>query len=684
MRKSPIVATFVVAFASIPAFAQIHLGRVDLGKSNATPVKVTITNPGTIASVSVVTGGAADMDFTKVAGGTCKVGKTYVANETCTVLVSFTPRLAGTRMGGISLADGNSNPMATVYLKGTGVGPQAAFQPATQVGIFSNLNNVADISVDASDNVYVAESEADSSYNPGASEVPGLIFKATYVGKSQYTLSNIGSSLVDPVGVTIDGDGNVLVADAVIGAWISPEQGTATSLPGSFHEEQSLAVDAEGNIYSAGYGAVYKSSPAFAAAQTYKAIVNGLGTIRSVAVDGKGNVYVPDSGAEPAVYKETLTETGSYVQTKIGSGWVQPIGIAVDANGTVYVNDAGTVYSETPKADGGYTRTALFAGKNNGTTPSGLAVDGDGNLYVPVYAGPGPFGSSFDVDKFDRSTPPTLSFATTAAGSTSTDSPRTVTISNLGNEPLQFSEIHYPAAFPESKQGSEGRCSATTNLAVGATCNIVVDFSPINDPKDGSSSETVDDNIRVVTNTLNAPATPQLIPVTGTKIKEPVALAPHISAASGTYTVGQKISLSDATPGAVLYYTLDGKTPTDTTGIRYTGPETLSTSGTLKVVAYAPGYAASSVASASFAFVAGKPTISPAGGTYKAPVKVTISGATPGATVYYTTEGNLPTTSSKVYTGPFTISGNEHVLAIAAKTGFATSAAVEQVYKITQ
>jgi len=683
MRTFPFVASFVVAFASLPLVAQIHLGRVSLGDSNATPVTVTIANSGTIASVSVVTGGAAGMDFTKVGGGTCKVGKTFAANDTCTVRVSFSPTLAGTRVGGISLTDGNSNPMATVYLKGTGVGPQAAFQPATQVGIFTNLNNVAGISVDAGNNVYAAESQADLGYNPGAPQIPGLIYKAAYAGKNQYTLSNIGTSLVDPVGVAVDGVGNVLVADAVLGAWISPDQGTATSIPGYFHEEQSLAVDAAGNIYSAGYGAVYKSSPAFATTQKYAAIVTGLGTIRSVAVDGKGNVYIPDSGSDPAVYKETLTETGSYTQTRIGDGWVQPIGIAVDANGIVYVNDSGTVYSETEQADGSYTRAALFSAQDNGATPAGLAVDGDGNLYVPVYAGPGPFGSSFDVDKLDRSTPPTLSFATTAAGSTSTDSPRTVTISNLGNEPLRFSEIHYPAAFPESKQWSKGRCSSTTTLAVGASCNIVVDFSPTGDPTGGNASATVNDNIRVVTNTLNSAATRQLIPVTGTKTKEPIASAPTISAPSGTYTAGQKIILSDATPGAVLYYSLDGKTPTETTGNRYTGPATLQTSGTLKVVAYAPGYAPSTVSAANYHFEAAKPTISPAAGSFKSPVTVTITAATPGATIFYTTEGNLPTTSSRVYTGPFTVSANTRVIAIAAKTGFTTSAAANQSYKLT-
>jgi hypothetical protein len=681
MSKSPFVASLVVAFASITLSAQVHLGAVRIGSTSESVVTVTITNPGTLASISVVTGGAADMDFTKSGNGTCKVGKTYQVNDTCTVKVSFSPTLAGNRQGGVSLADGNSNPMATVYLKGDGLGPQAAFGPATQAGIFSNLNNVADLSVDASGNVYAAESETYPSYNPGAPEIPGGVFKATYEGGNQYTVSNIGNTLVDPVGVAVDGDGNVLEADAILDSWISPEQGTVTSLPGFFHGEQSLAVDAAGNIYSAGYGSVYKSSPAFAGTQTYTAVVTGLGDIGSIAVNGAGDLFIPNSGAEPAVYKETLTKDG-YIQTQIGSGWLQPAAVAVDGNGIVYVSDSGTIYSETPRADGTYVRAAVLASQNNGTSPGGLAVDGDGNLYVPVYAGAGPFGSFFNVDKFDRSEPPVLTFATTTAGSTSSDSPRTVTVSNLGTEPLQFYGIHYPAAFPESKQWSAGRCTADTTLAVGATCNIVIDFSPVSEPSGGSASQTVTDQVEIFTNTLGAPGTRQLIPVTGTKTKEPTAQIPVISKSSGTYNASQTLSFSDATPGAVIYYTLDGKTPSETTGIRYAGPGTLNTSATVKAIAYAPGYAPSPVVTASYRLVVAQPTISPASGSFKGPVTVTIAGATPGATIFYTTKGNLPTTSSTVYTGPFTISGDERVIAIAAKTGFTASATAEQTYKL--
>src|ERR1019366_7654025 len=70
------------------------------------------------------------------------------------------------------------------------------------------------------------------------------------------------------------------------------------------------------------------------------------------------------------------------------------------------------------------------------------------------------------------------------------------------------------------------------------------------------------------------------------------------------------------------------------------------------------GYAPSPVASVVYTInlpAAATPTFSVAAGTYTTPQTVTISDATTGATIYYTTNGSAPTTSSTKYTGPITV-----------------------------
>jgi hypothetical protein len=48
-------------------------------------------------------------------------------------------------------------------------------------------------------------------------------------------------------------------------------------------------------------------------------------------------------------------------------------------------------------------------------------------------------------------------------------------------------------------------------------------------------------------------------------------VTPFISPAPGTYTSGRTISISDSTPGSVIYYTIDGSTPTVNSAL-YTSP----------------------------------------------------------------------------------------------------------------
>ena len=59
------------------------------------------------------------------------------------------------------------------------------------------------------------------------------------------------------------------------------------------------------------------------------------------------------------------------------------------------------------------------------------------------------------------------------------------------------------------------------------------------------------------------------------------------------------------------------------------------------------------------------PSITPATGTYTAAQTVAITDTTPGATIYYTTDGKVPTTASSIYSKALTVSVTTTVQAIA-------------------
>jgi len=78
-----------------------------------------------------------------------------------------------------------------------------------------------------------------------------------------------------------------------------------------------------------------------------------------------------------------------------------------------------------------------------------------------------------------------------------------------------------------------------------------------------------------------------------------------------------------------------------------------------------------------------KPTFSPVAGTVLAGTKVTISCATTGATIYYTTNGTTPTSSSTKYTGPVAVNSAMTIKAIAVKSGMTNSAVASATYSVT-
>lgn len=78
------------------------------------------------------------------------------------------------------------------------------------------------------------------------------------------------------------------------------------------------------------------------------------------------------------------------------------------------------------------------------------------------------------------------------------------------------------------------------------------------------------------------------------------AATPAFSPAAGTYTTPQFVTISSSTPGATIYYTVDGSTPSAATSAIYKVPLYIYASQTLKALAVAPGWTNSAVGSSAY------------------------------------------------------------------------------------
>lgn len=219
---------------------------------------------------------------------------------------------------------------------------------------------------------------------------------------------------------------------------------------------------------------------------------------------------------------------------------------------------------------------------------------------------------------------------------------------------------YFTIASQDMAQAGSGTCIEPSSGSTAPGAQIVI-TSGCNTPTGAEQWTFVP-----VSNLNTAPATPSFSPN------------------AGTYNLQVQVAISSATPDATIYYTTDGTTPT-TNSTMYSGPINVTTSETLKAIAVAAGYEQqSAVGSAAYTItnIAATPTFSPAEGTYNSPQSVTIE-STPGATIYYTTDGTTPTTSSTVYTGSIEVSNSETIQAMAAAPGYTTSAVAWATYTIS-
>jgi hypothetical protein len=319
--------------------------------SGAQNVTVTAQVAGKVATVQVLTLGTAGLDFMPGSGTLCGT-PTLAVGGTCTESVLFTPAYPGLRMGAVVLLDGSGNVLGTTYLSGTGLGGLGVLAPGNMIPVVGDG--------------YYADAVVDN-------------------------VSAMAAELYVPSSVTLDGAGNMYIADT----FHSRIRKVAAAIP-------PATVGIITTI--AGTGTVgYSSTPQLAVSAT-------LTQPGGVALDGAGNLYIADTGNN--VVRKITAATG-VITTVAGNGTAgyagdglaatsltvelnAPQSIALDASGNIYIVDTinhrirkvnvvtGIITTVAGNGTAGFGGDGLSATSSQTqlNLPNAVAFDFQGNMYI--------------------------------------------------------------------------------------------------------------------------------------------------------------------------------------------------------------------------------------------------------------------------------------------------------------
>lgn len=147
------------------------------------------------------------------------------------------------------------------------------------------------------------------------------------------------------------------------------------------------------------------------------------------------------------------------------------------------------------------------------------------------------------------------------------------------------------------------------------------------------------------------------------------------------------VTLSDATTGSKLYWTVDGTDPTEASTPATAGTSfVVQRSGVLKARAYRDNFAASEISTADFRFNFANPKFLPAGGTNVNKMVFAVTSETvsspAGTGLYYTTDGTEPTAKSTLYVDSVTLTTNAQVRVVGIRDGFTSSSIISADFRV--
>ncbi len=469
-----------------------NFGYVNVGSNNSLTLTYNINSSVVLAGTpTVVTQGAPNLDFTLSGSPTCTGAQT--APTTCTVSVQFAPLAPGLRQGAVQLYDSSNNLLVTTLIRGYGTAPQLAFPGGPVSNVWSEGNGYPqDAEPDAAGDLFLAENN-------------DFLLKIPAGCSSSSCWQHIsGPDTGCEEGVAVDGAGNVYASDLCNGhVYLVPRGCTDTGC-----ESTVLSVGAPAHIALDGAGDLFVPDNYNGHPLDELRVVGGLTTVGSgldgpfgVAVDPLANVFVADPSFS---YMVEVPSVGK--QSNFGSLGC-PAAVQVDAAEDIFVTDACAGGIEYPA---GCTDNACSLPFGSGlSSPEGVGLDAMGDLFIADQ-------NNSRVQEVQRSQAPTLSFGSITVDTTS--SPQTVMVQNIGNQPLAFASFEASTNFVVDSGTTT--CSTSSPLAVGAACNVGVDFAP-------ATTGPLTGTLTLTDNALNATSATQTVNLSGTGV------AP---CAAGTYS----------------------------------------------------------------------------------------------------------------------------------------------------